>query len=71
VCRNIKKLRGSEGSPTDEELRAAALQFVRRTQVYLVPSARNQVAFDRTVEEITRVSGELFRELESHRESIA
>lgn len=71
MCRNIKKLRGSEGPPTDEQLRAASLQFVRKITGYRVPSARNQVAFDRAVAEIARVAGELFEELESHRESIA
>jgi len=71
VCRNIKRLRRPEGPPTDAELRAAALQFVRKITGYRVPSARNQSAFDRAVEEIARVSRGLFRDIESNRESIA
>jgi hypothetical protein len=71
VCRNIKNLRRPDGSPSDAELRAAAVQFTRKITGYRVPSQRNQIAFDRAVEEITRVSRDLFKDLETHRESIA
>ena len=71
MCRNIKKLRRPDGSPSEAELRAAAVQFVRKITGCRVPSQRNQIAFDRAVEEITRVSRDLFGELETHRESIA
>ena len=71
MCRNIKKLRRPEGPPSEAELRAAAVQFVRKITGYRVPSARNQISFDRAVEEIARVSRELFEDLETHRESIA
>jgi hypothetical protein len=71
VCRNIKRLRRSEGPPTDEELRAAALQFVRKITGYRVPSHRNQVAFEQAVEEISRASRRLFEELQSSQEYIA
>jgi hypothetical protein len=53
------------------ELRAAAVQFVRKITGCRVPSQLNQIVFDRAVEEITRVSRDLFKELESQRESIA
>lgn len=71
MCRNIKRLRRSGGPPSDAELRAAAVQFVRKITGSRVPSQRNRSAMDRAVEEITRVSRDLFRDLESHRESIA
>ena len=71
MCRSIKKLRRPDGPPSDAELRAAAVQFVRKITGYRVPSQRNQIAFDGAVEEITRVSRNLFNELETHRESIA
>ena len=71
MCRNIKKLRRPDGPPSDAELRAAAVQFVRKIPGYRVPSRRNQIALDRAVEEITRVSRDLFGELETPRESLA
>ena len=52
MCRSIKTLRRPEGPPTDEELRAAALQFVRKVSGYRVPSRANQAAFDRAVADI-------------------
>ena len=52
MCRSIKTLRRPDGQPTDEELRAAALQFVRKVSGYRKPSRANQVAFDKAVDEI-------------------
>ena len=52
MCRSIKTLRRPEGPPTDEELRAAALQFVRKVSGYRAPSRANQEAFDRAVVEV-------------------
>ena len=52
MCRSIKQLRIPERAPTDEELDAAALQFVRKVSGYRVPSRANQAAFERTVAEI-------------------
>ncbi len=49
MCRSIKQLRRPEGPPTDEELRAAALQFVRKVSGYRAPSRANQPAFDEAV----------------------
>ncbi|MDQ6909466.1 MAG: DUF2277 domain-containing protein [Actinomycetota bacterium] len=51
MCRSIVTLRGAE-PPTDEEVHAAALQFVRKVSGYRVPSRANQVAFDRAVDSI-------------------
>ncbi len=64
MCRSIKQLRHSDNAPTTEdEIRAAALQFVRKVSGYRAPSRANQEAFDRAIEEIsastTRLLGEL------------
>jgi hypothetical protein len=50
MCRSIKTLRGPEAS-SDEEIHAAALQFVRKISGYRQPSRANQEAFDRAVTE--------------------
>ncbi len=51
MCRSIVTLRGSEPA-SDEEVRAAALQFVRKVSGYRVPSRANAQVFDRAVEEV-------------------
>lgn len=51
MCRNIKQLRGATPA-SDEEIRDAALQFVRKVTGYRTPSRANQEVFDRAVEEI-------------------
>lgn len=53
MCRSIKKLRNPEEPATPEEVRAAALQFVRKISGYTKPSIVNQPAFYAAVEEIT------------------
>ncbi len=63
MCRNIKPLFNYEPPATDEEIRAAALQYVRKISGTTRPSAANQAAFDRAVDEVARVSSELLREL--------
>ncbi|TMG32475.1 MAG: DUF2277 domain-containing protein [Chloroflexi bacterium] len=55
MCRSIKTLRRPEGA-TDEEIRAAALQFVRKVSGYRQPAARNQVAFEAAVDEPANTS---------------
>ncbi len=52
MCRSIKQLRRPEQPPTDEEIKAAALQYVRKVSGYRAPSKANQQAFDRAVEEV-------------------
>ena len=52
MCRSIKTLRNAEIPATEEEIRAAALQFVRKVSGYRKPSKVNEAAFDRAVEEI-------------------
>jgi len=53
MCRSILTLRAPEPA-SDEEVRAAALQFVRKVSGYRSPSRANQVAFDHAVDEIAR-----------------
>ncbi len=59
MCRSIKTLRRAEGPATEEEIRAAALQFVRKVSGYRQPSRANAPAFDRAVDEISAASRRL------------
>lgn len=61
MCRSIKTLRGTE--PSEEEIRAAALQFVRKVSGYRVPSKANAAAFEAAVEEIASSSARLLEAL--------
>ena len=63
MCRSIKTLRGLEEGPTEEEIQAAALQFVRKISGYRQPSKANQKVFDRAVREISRSSTKMLDEL--------
>ena len=63
MCRSIKTLRRPDGLATEEEIRAAALQFVRRVSGYRVPSRANEQAFEAAVDEITSASGKLLGQL--------
>lgn len=63
MCRNIKTLFNFEPPATDDEIRAAALQFVRKVSGSTKPSQMNAAAFDRAVEQITVVTGELLADL--------
>jgi hypothetical protein len=67
MCRSIKQLRRPEGPPTDEELRAAALQFVRKVSGYRAPSRANQQAFDEAVEAVTASTRVLLERLNYNR----
>jgi hypothetical protein len=59
MCRSIKTLRRDDDSATDEEIRAAALQFVRKLSGYRAPSRRNAPPFDAAVDEIAAASRRL------------
>jgi hypothetical protein len=63
MCRNIKQLRQPERMPTEEELRAAALQYVRKVSGYRTPSRANQAAFDLAVDEIAAATHKLLENL--------
>jgi hypothetical protein len=52
MCRSIKQLRIADLKATDEEIKAAALQFVRKVSGYRKPSRANQAVFDKAVAEI-------------------
>ena len=56
MCRSIKKLRNADRPATDEEIREAALQFVRKISGYRKPSKANEAVFDEAVEDIAVVS---------------
>jgi hypothetical protein len=68
MCRSIKTLRRPEEPATEEEIRAAALQFVRKVSGYRVPSRANTEAFDRAVEEISESSARLLQSVGSARQ---
>ncbi len=59
MCRNIKTLFNFEPPATDEEIRAASLQFVRKLSGFHAPSKANQPAFDRAVEEVAAAARRL------------
>jgi len=59
MCRNIKTLYNFSPPATDDELRASALQFVRKLSGFTRPSKANEAAFDHAVERVTLVAREL------------
>ena len=59
MCRNIRPLSNFEPPATDDEVRAAALQYVRKISGTTKPSRMNAEAFDRAVEEVAAVSARL------------
>ena len=65
MCRNIRVLLNFDPPTTDEEIRAAALQYVRKVSGFTKPSQVNQEAFDRAVDAVTAVSTELLASLET------
>jgi hypothetical protein len=63
MCRNIRTLFNFEPPATDEEVRAASLQFVRKLSGFNAPSRTNEAAFARAVEEVTAVARRLVDDL--------
>jgi hypothetical protein len=63
MCRNIRTLHNFEPAATVDEVRAAALQYVRKISGYTKPSQANAEAFDRAVEEVAAVSLRLLGDL--------
>lgn len=63
MCRNIRQLHNFEPPASDEEVRAAALQFVRKVSGSTRPSAANREAFDEAVDEVAHVVGHLLERL--------
>jgi hypothetical protein len=63
MCRSIKTLRNQEPPATEEDVRAAALQFVRKISGYRKPSTANAAGFDQAVDDITEASARLLNSL--------
>ena len=66
MCRNIRTLFNFEPPATDEEIRNAALQFVRKLSGFTHPSRANAVAFEQAVEAVTGAAHDLLDALVSH-----
>ena len=65
MCRNIKTLFNFDPPVTDEEIREAALQFVRKVSGFNKPSKTNEAAFLAAVDEVAAASGNLLNSLET------
>jgi hypothetical protein len=63
MCRSIKTLYNFEPPATEQEIRAAALQFVRKLSGFSVPSKANEEAFDRAVDEVAATAARLIDSL--------
>jgi len=68
MCRSIKTLFNFEPPATEEEIRAASLQFVRKISGYHKPSHANEAAFDRAVEQVAAAAQKLLGSLETSAE---
>jgi len=66
MCRNIKMLFNFEPPVTDDEIRAASLQFVRKISGFSKPSKANEAAFLAAIDEVAGASGRLLRSLETN-----
>jgi hypothetical protein len=65
MCRNIKTLFNFDPPVTEEEVRAASLQFVRKITGFNKPSKANEEAFDAAIEDVAGISSRLLRSLET------
>jgi hypothetical protein len=65
MCRNIRTLFNFEPPASDEEIRASALQFVRKLSGFAKPSKVNEAAFDRAAEEVTEAARRLLDSLQT------
>jgi hypothetical protein len=65
MCRNIKTLANFEPPASNDEIRASALQFVRKLSGTNRPSKANEEAFDRAIEEVTAAATRLIRSLKT------
>jgi hypothetical protein len=63
MCRSIKTLHNFEPPATEDEIRASAIQFVRKLSGFAQPSQANRVAFDRAVDQVTAAARELLGSL--------
>jgi hypothetical protein len=65
MCRNIRTLFNFEPPATDEEIRASAMQFVRKLSGFAHPSHANEAAFDRAVDEVANAARRLINSLQT------
>jgi hypothetical protein len=66
MCRNIKTLFNFDPPVTDEEIRAASLQFVRKISGFNKPSKANEASFQAAIDEVAGISARLLRSLETN-----
>ncbi len=64
MCRNIRVLANFEPPATDDEIRASALQFVRKISGFAKPSKANEAVFNRAVDEVAHIAHHLLEDLE-------
>ncbi len=65
MCRNIRTLHNFDPPATTDEVRAAALQYVRKISGFTKPSRANEAAFERAVEAVAAISADMLHELET------
>jgi hypothetical protein len=66
MCRNIKTLFNFDPPATDEEVRAASLQFVRKLSGFTAPSKANEKVFNKAVEDVAKIARRLVDDLETN-----
>ena len=66
MCRNIRTLHNFDPPATDDEIRAASIQFVRKLSGFNAPSKANEAAFNRAVEDVSAVARALLASLHTH-----
>jgi hypothetical protein len=67
MCRSIKRLRGPDGPATEEEIREAAIQYVRKVSGFREPSRRNAEAFEAAIDEVAESSRKLVESVSPRR----
>jgi len=68
MCRNIRVLYNFEPPATEDEIHAAALQYVRKVSGFSKPAKANELAFETAVNEVAKITGELLNSLQSNAE---
>lgn len=66
MCRNIRTLHNLQPAASDDEVRASAVQFVRKLSGFTKPSRANEAAFERAVDQVSQVARELLDALVTH-----
>ena len=71
MCRSIQRLRGPEGPATEQEIREAALQYVRKVSGFREPSRRNAEAFEAAIDEVAASSQKLIESVSPRRPAMS